>query len=513
MKRRARIFKKLLYSRMIFSFLLLLVQFLIYFFFIIKYTPFFLYFAGASITLSFCFLVYLANCDGKNEFKIAWLIPTMILPIFGISLYIYTKINTGNSLIRKRIAASKSQAHAFLPCQCWQNISSSFPEIADLASYIYESDCFPAYTDSSAEYFSCGELFLPDFLSELKKARQFIFLEFFIINPDESWQLILEVLRQKVNEGVEVRVLYDGIGSVFTSTSMYRDYLNNLGIKARIYMPLFPVFNLQQNNRDHRKIAVIDGMVAYTGGMNISNEYFNIGTNKFPYWKDSAVKIRGNAVKTFTSLFLRIWNVIGKSKENLAAYFPEPQFTPEKNEGIIIPYGDNAYNEKDIAEDICLYILGKAKKYVYITTPYIVIDNQLKSALIFAARRGIDVSLIVPSKPDHFLTFCIGKTFLKTLVENGVHVYLYLPGFLHSKLFISDESIATVGSVNLDYRSFYHHFECGAVLYKNPEIEKIRRDFERIRLSCHEMQAEDYKKIPFFIRFLGRIFRVFAPLL
>ncbi len=492
---------------MIFGFFILLLQVSLYLFFIIKFSSFL--FAEIVFGASFLFLIYLSNCEGRNEFKLAWILPTFLFPFFGISIYIYTKMSERNSKLRKKLRRLRLELDCFLPKQ--DDIQSSFPEVSDLAFYLYKDVSFPAYTDTTTEYFSCGEDFLPDFIFELKKAKSFILLEFFIINPGEAWDRILDILTEKVKEGVEVKVLYDGIGSVAASAKSYHEYLKSLGIQTRIYMPFVPIFNLEQNNRDHRKIAIIDGKVAYTGGLNISNEYFNIGINRFSYWKDSAVKLRGNAIKSLTNLFLQTWHLVENSTEDFGKYFPE--IKNETNEGLVIPYGDDAYNEKDSGENICLYILGKARYNVYITTPYIVIDNQLKEALIFAAKRGVEVSLIVPSKPDHFFTFCVGKTFLKTLVENGVHVYLYLPGFIHSKLFVADGEIATVGSVNLDYRSFFHNFEDGIVLYKKTEIKKIQYDIEKTILSCQEMKVEDYKKLPFHIKMFGRVLKIFSPLI
>ncbi|MGN0729438.1 cardiolipin synthase [Treponema sp.] len=513
MKKRIKLIKRFIYSRVAFCFLLLAMQIFMYLFFIIRFSPYIFYLAGVNLSMSFMFMAYLSNCDGKNEFKFAWLLPTMIFPLFGISLYIYTKMATGNSRMKNKIRLAEQNTLQEIST-AEKNSGSS--EIPGLSFYLRKNGNFPAYTDSSVEYFPCGEKFFADFIGELKKAEKFIFLEFFIITPDSSWKEILAVLKEKAHSGVEVRVLCDGIGSLMASSNEYQKYLNLTGISSRIYMPLAPVFNLQQNNRDHRKIAVIDGKTAYTGGLNLADEYFNRGQNKFCYWKDSAVKIRGNAVKTYTALFLQMWSLAKsrkkKQSESYKKFFPEAE-NFSSGENILIPYADNAYNEKDIAENIYLHILSRAEKNICITTPYIIIDNQLKSALIFAANRGINVSLIVPSRPDHFLAFCIGKTFLKTLVENGVHVYLYLPGFIHSKIFASDGKIATVGSVNLDYRSLFHHFEAGLLIYRHPVVKEIQRDFEITKLSCKEMKIEDYKKLPLTIRITGRIFRIFAPLL
>ena len=513
-KRRYRIVRRILYSKMVLSFLFLIVQFLVFFAFVVNLSQYVIYIAASNFLLGIVFAIYLSNCQGKNEFKLAWLVPTLVLPIFGISLYVYTRFSMKNFGLQKKIAAARSRADPFLPYGA--QLENSSCDVADLVHFLYGSGGFPAYQGCAIKYFSCGEEFLEDFLHEIESATSFIFIEFFIIDLDETCQKIFGILKDKAAQGVEVRVVYDGIGSVMASTRAFQHYLRTIGITSKIYMPLIPVFNLQQNNRDHRKIVVIDGQVAYTGGLNLSEQYFNIGQNRFSYWKDSALKVTGEAAKTFTSLFLQIWHLaksFAKSPvdTDCAKYFPPAQKTGGTG-GIVIPYGDDAYNEKDIAENIYLYILAKAQRYVYITTPYIIIDNQLKEALTFVVERGIEVSMIVPARHDHFVTFCVGRTFLKTLVESGVHVYLYLPGFIHAKNFVCDDKIATVGSVNLDYRSFYHHFEGGAVVYDNPEILRVKRDFEQTLLSCKRMQVGDYQKLPLYMRFIGRVFRVFAPL-
>ena len=513
-KKRYRIVRRILYSKMVLSFLFLIVQFVVFFAFVVNLSQYVIYIATSNFLLGIIFAIYLSNRQGKNEFKLAWLVPTLVLPIFGISLYVYTRIAMKNFGLQKKLSFARSKTDPFLPAQI--EVQSTFCEVADLVHFLCTAGGFPAYQGCDVKYFSCGEEFLEDFLAEIQSATSFIFIEFFIIDLDETCLKIFKILKEKAAQGVEVRVVYDGIGSVMASTRAFQRYLRTVGIKSKIYMPLIPVFNLQQNNRDHRKIVVIDGQVAYTGGLNLSEQYFNIGQNRFSYWKDSALKIKGEAAKTFSSLFLQIWHVAKSFAKtpvdtDCTKYFPPAQKSASTG-GIVIPYGDDAYNDMDIAENVYLYILAKAQRYVYITTPYIIIDNQLKEALTFAVERGIEVSMIVPARHDHFVTFCMGRTFLKTLVECGVHVYLYLPGFIHAKNFVCDDKIATVGSVNLDYRSFFHHFEGGAVLSAYPEILRIKRDFEQTLLSCKRMQVCDYQKLPLYMRFVGRVFRVFAPL-
>ena len=504
--------RKGVYSRVVITFLMILIQILIFLFFIIKVQPHIELYFGTSVLFSSLFFVYLSNCRGKNEFKIAWLVPVVFFPIFGILAYIFFHINGGHYLTRKRLLHLKEALKPFsLPEERIEPICKNYPEITGLLKYLFRGG-FAPHIDTEVKYFCSGEELYLDLFESIKKAKKFIFIEFFIIEVDETWALLLELLEQKVHEGVEVRVMYDGIGSPMASSRKYQKYLKNFGINSHIFQPLVPFISTPQNNRDHRKIVVIDGDVAYTGGINISNEYFNKGHCRFGYWKDNAICIQGSAIKNLTEMFLQTWNLQTHAEDDYAKYLLQP--SPKKNaRGVVIPYADDAFNDQDIAEDVYNYIISTAKKYVHITTPYIVIDNQLMNAFIFAARRGVEISVIVPSVPDHYLTFCIGKTYLKTLVENGIHVYLYKKGFIHQKTFISDDCLATVGSINLDYRSLYHHFECGTVMYDCPAIEQIESDFQNTLADCEEMKIEDYKKIPSHTRFLGRSLRVFAPLL
>ncbi len=510
------ILRKYVYSHVILTFLMIAVQILIFIFFLLKLKPYIEIYLGASIVMSTAFMIYLSNIKGKNEFKIAWIVPLTIFPLFGVGAYIMYHINYGGLSVGKKLNKLKEETHSVLKTvagnEPLNQKLSAYPDFIDLAHYLMHQGCYYPHLHNKLEYFSCGESFYPELFNSLKNAKKFIFIEFFIIDVDESWVFLLEVLEQKVLEGVEVRVMYDGLGSVMASSKRYQQYLQNKGIKTHIFLPLMPVFATQQNNRDHRKIVVIDGQVAYTGGLNISNQYFNYSKNKFKYWKDNAVKIQGAAIKNLTTMFLQTWNIQEKEPDDYSRYIDIP-YEKYEEKGVVIPYGDDAYNNADIAEDVYLYILGKAKKYVHITTPYFIVDNQMMESLLFAHQRGIEVSLIITSVPDHYLTFCIGKTFLKTLVENGINVYLYQKGFIHSKCFISDDMIATVGSVNLDYRSLYHHFECGTVIYDCEVIKSIENDFQETLKDCVQMKVEDYKKLPLSIRFFGRVFRIFSPLM
>lgn len=515
--RHFKVLKTFVFSRILIVALLLIVQIAIFMLPVFLYVPNAKHLFKVSIALSLLFCFYLVNSPGKNEFKIAWLIPVLILPVFGIGLYILFKRNLPGTNFSKRLKKVKAYSRPFLAdIETEKKALELYPKVKDISTYLKDTEGYSTFTDTSTKYFSCGEDFFPSAMEDLKKAKKFIFLEYFVIEESSMWNKILELLAQKVKEGVEVYVLYDSLGSVAYSTRRYENYLRSLGIKAKIFSPFIPVYDTALNNRDHRKLLEIDGLVAYTGGLNISDEYINLNHKRFPYWKDSAIRIEGPAVRTFTVTFLQVWYLQAKKNEFVFSDFDRFVNVPKnlQNEGgIVIPYGHDAYSTSDIAENVYNYILSKAHGYVHITSPYLVIDNTLLNSMIFAAKRGVEVSIIVPQKYDHFLTYCVGRKFIKQLIENGVHVYAYKKGFIHSKNFVSDDKRGTVGSINLDYRSLFHHFECGVYLYQTETVAEVEMDFQEALKDCEEITSDVYKKYPLKVKLLGWFFKVFAPLL
>ena len=532
-KKRFKIFHKNVYSRLIINFLFIAIQIFLLAFFIFRLEKYLEVYFGISLALTAGFMIFIVNKKGRNEFKLAWIVPMIFVPLFSIAAYLMYHTNRGSRRHSKRLNLLREQTEILLPASIPTSLREQKKLIrefsknpsADLIYYLTNNFFFP-YKNCNTTYYPNGETFFPDLLEEIKNAQKFIFLEFFIINVDSSWNEILKALQERHKNGVEIRILCDGLGSPVASTSFYQKYLKSKGFESRVFLPIIPIVSTHLNNRDHRKIVIIDGKIAFTGGLNLANEYFNRGKNRFAYWKDNAVKIQGTAVHTFMQLYLQNWNLYSKTPEDFSPYLPdlstqqdfgqhqdlETQPAHTQNSGITIPYGDDFFNKKDIAENIYLYIINSSKKYLNITTPYILIDNQLQEALFFAAARGVEVSIIVPAIPDHLLTFCIGKTYLESFVDNGIKVYLYNKGFIHSKMFIADDHIATIGSVNLDYRSLYHHFENGVVFIDSPVVHEAKTDFEETLKDCTHMQKGDYKKIPLYQRALGRLFRIFAPL-
>ena len=508
-KKHLRIFYRNVYSRLIINFFFIAMQIFLLTLFILRLEKYLEVYFGTSLAASALFMIYMVNKNGKNEFKLAWIVPMIFAPLFCVAAYFMYHTNRGARHHSEKLSKLCSETDKYLPAIIKQPSESS---CQDLVFYLSNSSSFYPYENCSVEYFSNGESFFPKLMELIRSAENYIFMEFFIIELDDSFAEIMKALEERVAHGVKVRILCDGLGSPAVAAKSFQKYLMSKGIESRVFIPIVPVFSTNLNNRDHRKMIIIDGKTAFTGGLNIANEYFNRGKNRFAYWKDNAVLIHGGAIHTMMQLFLQNWNLCSKDSEDISGYLSE-SYEKYNCKGLTIPYGDNFYNNKDIAENIYLYIINNSRKYLNITTPYILIDNQIQEALFFAAERGVEVSIILPSVPDHFLTFCIGKTFLKTFVENGIKVYLYQKGFIHSKTFISDNQIATIGSVNLDYRSLYHHFENGIVFIDSPVVESVKADFDETIKECTLMQKDDYKKIPLYMRFFGRMFRIFAPLL
>ena len=518
-KKRLKLFYRSVYNRLIINFLFIAIQIFIMALFVLRLEKYLEIYFEFSLILSASFIIYMVNKNGRNEFKLAWIIPMIFVPVFSIAAYLMYHTNRGFLRFSKKLTLLRDKTQILLPESIPPSLESqkqivnelSKNHASDLIYYLTNNFFFP-YQNCNVKYFSSGEEVFPHMLDAIRNAKKYIFLEYFIIEPDSSWNEIFNALQKKVQEGVEVRILCDGLGSPVFSTSYYQKYLKDNGFKSRVFIPIVPVFSTHLNNRDHRKMLIVDGQLAFTGGLNLANEYFNRGTkNRFVYWKDNAVQIQGQAVHTFLQLFLQNWNLFAKDIEDFTPYLPSSYKNFEER-GITIPYGDDFFNNKDIAENIYLYIINNAKKYLNITTPYILIDNQLQEALVFAAARGVEVSIIVPALPDHLITFCIGKTFLENFVNKGIKVYLYQKGFIHAKTFISDNQIATIGSVNLDYRSLYHHFENGVVFIDSPLVDSAKKDFDQTLKDCIQMEPGDYKKIKPHIRFIGRLFRIFAPL-
>lgn len=460
-------------------------------------------------------IIFIINRDEPAEFKLSWIIPICLFPVLGALIYIFIMGNFSAIGLKTKLGRRIKETNGllFMDKKTEVAIEGSSVQLKGFAHYMGNTGGFPAYHNSTAVYYPLGEDKFADLLVELKKAEKFIFIEYFIIEPGIMWNAVLEILKEKAKAGVEVRVMYDGMCSIMLLPYWYPRKLKQYGIKAKMFAPIVPFLSTSQNNRDHRKIVVIDGKVAFTGGVNLADEYIN-AVVRFGHWKDVSVKITGDAVRSFTVMFLQMWNVSEKADGEYERYLKNIVFEkPPVSDGFVIPYGETPTRSTEVGKTVYSSIFNNACKYVHIMTPYFIIDREFLDCMRYAARRGVEVAMILPHIPDKKVVFYIARTFYPELLEAGIKVYEYTPGFVHAKVFVSDDISATVGTINLDYRSFYHHFECGAYFYDNSVVARIEEDFQATLEKCQEVTSDYYRRLPLYQKMIGRTSRLLAPLL
>ncbi len=449
--------------------------------------------------------------DENPTVKITWVVLVMALPVFGLFLYLFTQKEAGHRIRNRQVAAIIAESRVYVPdcSELMEQLRQNEPELYPVAYYLKENQDFPVFAHTRVKYFPLGEDKFEEMLIQLEKAERFIFMEYFILKESYMWDRILEILTRKVREGVEVRFLYDGTCSLHLVPYGYPKQLEAMGIRAKVYAPIRPFISTHYNNRDHRKILVVDGRVAFTGGVNLADEYIN-RIEVYGHWKDTAVMLEGEAVRSFTLMFLQMWNV-GAPKEDYAPYLQGGQKMDAP--GYVIPYGDTPTDRERVGEMVYMDIINRAERYVHIMTPYLIPDYEMMTALKFAAKRGVEVILILPHIPDKETAFAQAHSYYPPLLDAGVKIYEYTPGFVHAKVFVSDDRKAVVGTINLDYRSLYHHFECAAYLYKVPQVAEIEADFEQTLAKCQPMSKEDLRRDPILRQLSGRLLKVLAPLM
>ena len=461
-------------------------------------------------------VIYLINTNMDNSAKITWLILIMIIPVFGIGMLVYTKLDIGHRASKRRVEfiAELTRNSITQDQNIIEEIKEISPETYAISNYIKRDGCYPVYTNTDINYYPDGLSKFRQLLTELEKAEHFIFLEYFIIEEGIMWGQVLDILARKAAEGVEIRLMYDGTCEFTTLPHDYPKRLQKLGIQCKMFAPATPFISAHYNYRDHRKIVVIDGHTAFTGGINLADEYIN-HVEKHGHWKDTAIMLKGDAVKSFTLMFLHLWNIDEKtlSISNFEKYLRYPTLAPDNTRGYVIPYGDCPLDEEKCGEMVYMDILNRAERYVHIMTPYLILDGEMETALKFAAERGVDVTIIMPGIPDKKMANALAKTHYKTLIDSGVKIYEYTPGFVHAKVFVSDDIKAVVGTINLDYRSLYHHFECAAYMYDAECIDDIELDFQNTLKKCRKVTHETIRKERLIVKFRGQLLKAFAPLL
>ena len=440
-----------------------------------------------------------------------WIIIIMVFPIIGALLYIVIGGNLKKSKILKNINKSEAAGMKYLVQE-----KSVKEEIENQNNgklkYLMNYLGFPVTKNNDIKYYPFGELAYKDMLEELKQAKKFIFLEYFIIKKGKMWDEILNILEQKASEGIEIRLIYDDMGCISLLPYGYDKILEKKGIKCIAFNQFQPLLSLAMNNRDHRKITVIDGHTGFTGGINLADEYINV-KKRFGNWKDTGVMLKGDGVWNLTMMFLEMWNSNRQTDDDFSIYKPEVhQLETTLSDGYVQPYGDSPLDEEVVGENVYLNIINSAKDYVYIFTPYLIIDNEMMTALCLAAKKGVDVRIVTPGIPDKKTVFKLTRSYYPQLINAGVKIYEYTPGFIHAKVFICDDEIATVGTINMDYRSLYLHFECGVYMYKCKCINDIKKDVIDTISRSKEFTKEDIKDGKTSSLWQA-ILRVFAPLM
>lgn len=506
-------FISVLCSRVVFAALFLIAQIIAMVFAVLVLGEQFPVFYAICTTLSIFIVIYIINLGDNPAYKIAWLVPVMLLPIFGTLLFVMfgkNRMSSGKMRRLREIEEKFNTEMANLPSYAGE-LKTVDPDAALQAGYIENIACVPVFKNTETTYLKSGELLFEHMLTELRKAERFIFLEYFIISPGIMWDTILEILEQKVKQGVEVRVMYDDLGCAFTLPGKYYETLEKKGIKCHPFNRLTPVLSSRFNNRDHRKICVIDGVVAFTGGVNLADEYIN-AYEKHGHWLDCGVMLRGEAAWSFTMMFLTMWDYAYRANEDFALYRPK-HLSGIRSDGYVIPFTDTPTDDEPVGETVYMNMIARAKEYVYICTPYLIIDNEMLTCLKSAAKSGVDVRIITPHVPDKRFVHSLTRSYYDALIRAGVRIYEYTPGFIHSKTFLSDDRCGVVGSINLDFRSLYLHYECGAWLYGCSALKTMKDEYLETLQKCEEITDIWCRRARWYIRVWRSILRTLAPLL
>ena len=471
----------------------------------------------ALVLLSVLAVVFLFDNDTMNpSYKIIWLLLMVVFPVTGGLFYVFF----GNRRLPRKSAEAihrveEAANNALVPQpEAFLGLSETFDNDYDAhAIYLQNATKSPVCGNTECTYFSEGEHFWEAFCDELKKAEKFIFLEFFIIDEGYVWDTVLEILRNKVAEGVNVKLLYDDLGCIFTLEENFPEQMRSLGIECYAFNPVRLSTNISSylmlNHRDHRKICIIDGNVGFNGGVNLADEYINKKV-RFGHWKDTAYMIKGPAVFNLTATFSKCWQIASREVFDYETCRPTVSYPFD---GFVQPFDDTPLDDQPVSQFAYLNVINRAEKYVYITTPYLIIDSDTFTALSLAAKSGIDIRIVTPAIPDKWYAFWVTQSYYKGLLNAGVRIFEYTPGFMHAKMYLSDDDLAIVGSANMDYRSLFLHFESCATFYGGQFVKDVKKDFMGIFEVSKEITIEEVNKTPLPKRLIQLVFRLFAPMM
>ncbi len=509
MKKFLKRFQYLL-NRRLFVILLVLIQIVFLTFLVLEYSK--LHWLADLLTiLSLLTALHLITRQCKSAFKISLVFLILLFPLFGGIFYWILHFQTIPIGFRKRLQKieRRSRAAYRLNAASASEVEKQTPENQKIIRYLEDVPGFSVYGNTKTTYLPTGTQMLDLMLEDIRSAEHYVFLEYFIIEEGRMWNSILDLLEEKAAQGVDVRLIYDDLGCFLTLPPGYEKKLRARGIKCQVFNKVRPFLSTAHNNRDHRKITVIDGKIAYTGGMNLADEYINEKI-KYGHWKDASIRLCGDGAWSFTVMFLHMWSLLTRTEECVGSYRPEP--TETEGDGWVQPYTDSPIDKENVGEHVYMHLIQKAKNYLYITTPYLMVDDDLISALKWSAKSGVDVRIITPSCPDKKAVHFTTRSYYRELIDAGVKIYEYGDGFMHAKIFLADDIIATVGTANLDFRSLYLHFECGTCLYRTSSIQDIKEDYLKNLERCDLITDKDCKP-NLFIKVCQDICRIFAPLM
>lgn len=463
--------------------------------------------------------ISIINRPMNASFKLTWIVFVIGFPVFGALFYYILQSNIETRRYRKTFQhqANLLGQYGKTSDKVMNGLAKEDKEQLKLAHYMSEYVGYPLHTNTDAVYFSSGEAKFEALLEELKKAEQYIFMEYFIVDEGFMWESILDILKEKAAQGVEVRFMYDGMNSLSNLPYFYYKKLRSFGIQTRVFSQIIPALSTVQNNRDHRKIAVIDGKVAFTGGVNIADEYIN-KIERFGHWKDAAIMVKGEAVSNFTLMFLQMWNHNEKKPTDDLKYLKaarEAEVEEVTGQGYFLAYGENPFDNDEVAKRVYLDMIQSATDYIYIMTPYLVLDDEMIDNLTYAAKRGVRVKLLLPHIYDKQSAYLAARMDFRTYLEAGIEIYEYTPGFVHSKVVLVDDKKATVGTVNMDFRSFYLNFECGLYVYNHKQVlADILKDFEDSFAQSERITLVGFENTyPWYKRLAGALMNIISPLL
>ena len=496
-------------TRIVISALVLLLQIVVLFVMLYTLSDRSVIVYTVSEILAILTVIYIVNRRGNPSYKMAWIVFILLVPIFGITVFLFFGGGRVFPHLKRKMRNCESHTMSVLKDDEAAQNSLKYDDYphSRQAEYLARESGYPLYKNTSVEYLSPGEVFLPRFLEELQSAQKYIFLEFFIVAEGEMFDSVYRILCQKAAVGLDVRLLFDDFGSIKRQRRGFIERLRRNGIKVAVFNQIKPSPDIFMNNRNHRKIAVIDGVTAVTGGLNLADEYIN-AEKRFGYWMDCAVILKGEAATSFAVMFCTMWEFTTGHRLDVQNYVTD--YSVEAG-GYVLPYCNDPLTNKNVAAGIYMQILNSAQRYVYIISPYLIIDNTMTETLKMAARAGIDVRRITPHIPDKWYVHPVTQYNYTELLEAGVRIFEYTPGFIHSKIFVSDDSVATVGTVNMDYRSFALHFECGVWFAANKAVGDVKNHFDEIQAVSREIKLSKWRKTAWPIRLKRAMLHLFAP--